>query len=60
MSGLSIYAVVGLVSMLLGLYLLARYRRVIFRLPPLSPEETLHRGSLDVRPGYERHLGDDG
>jgi len=59
-SGLSIYAVVGLVSMLLGLYLLARYRRVIFRLPPLSPEETLHRGSLDVRPGYERHLGDDG
>lgn len=59
-SGLSIYAVVGLVSMLLGLYLLARYRRVLFGLPPLSPEETLHRGSLDVRPGYERHLGDDG
>lgn len=57
-NALSIYAITGLASMLVGLYLLAKYRRLIFGLPGLSPEETLRRGSLDIKPGYERHLRD--
>lgn len=50
------YAVVGLVVALTGFYLLARYRRTIFRLPGLSPEETFSRGHLDVAPGYVAQL----
>lgn len=49
-------ALVGLVVALTGFYLLARYRRTIFRLPGLSPEETFSRGHLDVAPGYVAQL----
>lgn len=58
-SWLLAYAVLGLAALMLGLYFLAKYRRVVFRLPPISPEDTLSRGDLDVAPGYERQLGDD-
>lgn len=54
------YALVGLVVALTGFYLLARYRRTIFRLPGLSPEETFSRGHLDVAPGYVAQLEEPG
>jgi uncharacterized protein len=53
---LAVYGVVGLVVVGVGLYLLARYRRTIFRLPGLTLEESLSRGHLDVVAGYERQL----
>jgi uncharacterized protein len=54
--GLLLYAVVGLLVLMVGLYLLAKYRRIVFGLPGLSLEESLGRGSLDVATGYERQL----
>lgn len=56
---LLVYAVVGLAVLMAGLYLLAKYRRIVFGLPGLSLEESLGRGSLDVSTGYERQLDDD-
>ncbi len=53
------YTVVGLVILMGGLYLLAKYRRIVFGLPGLSLEESLSRGSLDVSTGYERQLADE-
>lgn len=52
------YAVAGLAVLVVGLYLLAKYRRIIFALPAISPEQTLRRGDLEVAPGYERQLDD--
>jgi hypothetical protein len=57
--GLFVYAVVGMVVVGGGLYLLAKYRRVIFGLPGLSLDESLGRGHLDVVPGYEQQLSDE-
>ena len=57
--GLVVYAVVGMAVAGGGLYLLAKYRRVIFGLPGLSLEESLGRGHLDVVPGYEQQLSDE-
>ena len=57
--GLVVYTVVGMALVGGGLYLLAKYRRVIFGLPGLSLDESLGRGHLDVVPGYEEQLSDD-
>ncbi len=57
--GLVVYAVVGMMVTGGGLYLLAKYRRVIFGLPGLSLDESLGRGHLDVVPGYEQQLSDE-
>jgi uncharacterized membrane protein YfcA len=57
--GLVVYAVVGMMVTGGGLYLLAKYRRVIFGMPGLSLDESLGRGHLDVVPGYEEQLSDD-
>jgi len=57
--GLLLYALIGLVVLMAGLYLLAKYRRIVFGLPGLSLEESLGRGSLDVATGYERQIDDD-
>ena len=57
--GLFVYAVVGMTVSGGGLYLLAKYRRVIFGLPGLSLDESLGRGHLDVVAGYEEQLSDD-
>jgi uncharacterized membrane protein YfcA len=57
--GLFVYAVVGMAVVGGGLYLLAKYRRVIFGLPGLSLDESLGRGHLDVVPGYEQQLSDE-
>jgi len=57
--GLIVYTVVGMALVGGGLYLLAKYRRVIFGLPGLSLDESLGRGHLDVVPGYEEQLSDD-
>jgi hypothetical protein len=57
--GLVVYAVVGMLVTGSGLYLLAKYRRVIFGLPGLSLDESLGREHLDVVPGYEEQLSDE-
>ena len=57
--GLIVYTVVGMALVGGGLYLLAKYRRVIFGLPGLSLDESLGRTHLDVVPGYEEQLSDD-
>ena len=54
--GLLVYGVVGMTVMIVGLYLLAKYRQRIFGLPGVPLSETLQRGSLDVVPGYEEQL----
>lgn len=50
------YAIAGLAAVTSLLYLLARHRRAIFRLPGLTAEETLSREHLDIVPGYQRQL----
>jgi hypothetical protein len=56
---LLVYAIVGMGILVTGLYLLAKYRRVVFGLPGLSLEDSLSRGNLDVVTGYEQQIDHD-